>query len=209
MKKYILIALSVLLIGGGVTAFVIGKPNKTNSKKSDGTVIPTRNYLEGLREAGFTSLPAFVKKDLEEKRKFYDEKYGVTFFSDKELSDLLVNNGWLIGCSNYYIGDIPVESGKKMIENLKMISEKEIHLDRYDLNQHEMVTQEVALERWTARTSPDIAVIPLVFIAAPKDKFDMSGATVNINADNFIEPKNNDPVALYKINGGWLELARW
>ncbi len=212
--KHILIAVAVFIAAGlSTTAFIVANPLKSSTKtnpKLGAMAIPSKSYLDDLKDAGFVSLPDFVKKDAEEKRAYYKELYGVLFHSDDEMKTLLEDNGWLMGGSDIYVGEIPLKEGRIMIERLKMISDKEPKLDRMDTRNKEFLNQKDAQMRWEASGRYfDVSVLPLVFIAAPKEKFNLNKDKLQINPDNTITAKNNDPVALYKIKGGWLELARW
>lgn len=210
MKKLLLIGLASLLLLATIQSCQRSSAEGIRRSTTD-KIIPSPDYLESLKAAGFTNLPTFVKRNADIKREQYKALYGANYIADEELSTLLEDNGFLLGPSICYVGEIPADPGVKIVDNLRKISAREDHLDRFDNQKGEFLNQKDALDLWNAHNQQyDIEVVPLVFIAAPKDKFDLSkGNDLHINKDNTITPKKPDPIALYKVKGGWLELARW
>lgn len=209
MKKTILISALTLLLGFAITAFVYLP--KTSKKENGNSLTPvSKGYVLKLKEAGFTRIKNVVEHESEAQREYYAKKYGLFYLSDEELRQLLRDNGFLVGASSFFIGEMPDSAANTLIKNLDLVSANEEKFDRYDYPLHEFVTQPEALARWEAHYRMyDIGIMPLVFIAAPSDKFDLSTDKVQLNENMFVMPKNNDPIALYKVKGGWIELARW
>ncbi len=209
MKKYILIALAVLTIAGATTAFIIR--NDVTAIKEKPTPVGTdiRDVSE-LKELGFVNVGSVVSREESILKKRYLEAYGCNYYSDREIISVLQENEWVVAPSSSYTGEIPDAAAKLMLANVHKITSKEEKLDRYDYVVNEFVNEEVAWQRYTDHyKNYDVELIPLVFIAAPKSKIDLTKTKFSINQEALLIPKNVDPIALYRVKTGWVELARW
>lgn len=154
---------------------------------TDNTTTPiSLEYAKILNEAGFTSVPSVVNRASEEKRHFYLKNYGLNFISDRELQILMEKNNFVWGNARDYTGEIPLEAANKMAENIIKLKETDIihYYRNYDVTD------------WHRELSDDKINVNIV---APATMF-KPGAELH---------KGIDPIALVKIDHGWLELARW
>jgi hypothetical protein len=139
-------------------------------------------YLNSLKFLGFDRIPSVANLTTVEFRKKYKEQYGVGFIGDAEMDFLTTKNGFTWAISNEYRGEIPKDAGTTLIANYSKVSK---------IKHYIFVAGE-----WHVVDGKKFCD---VYVVAPKEMFN-DGATLH---------SGSDPIAVIKVDGGWLELSRW
>lgn len=170
-------------------------------------VVLNPDMANELKELGFTKSSSIKRLKMLEERKFYMSK-GFKYVPNDVLMKEMTDNNWFIGPASAYIGEIPDVSGIRIIQGCKEL--KKYHEPQVILTDKRVFTVKYMEslpephKTWAKEHSEpynDIAV----FIVAPLDKFD---GTVEANGREMV-PKKLDPIAVVKLNHGYIELARW
>lgn len=124
----------------------------------------------------------------------------------------MTENDLILGPIENFIGNIPNENIEQIIKNNKKYKSsfvKHIHyitLDNRIFTEKEFEALNEKAKDWILRTGT-VKNKPLYMIAAPADQF-------TLNSDQYLEKreiknKPRDPLALIKVDKGYIELSRW
>lgn len=246
MKKKILFS-SLFIVCLAVSYLVLSsskgrKIERTVKSYERGIVLPEgvdSTYSEKLISLGFNNESTNIYR-YTQRRKFYFEKYGLNFIGETELTKFLKDNDFICGESSRYIDEIPLQAGKKMVQNFDkikssirihkyrdvlsnqsfLISEddiiKKVEGNLYECNElnsaeilHQTIKRSTIVEYglvgrfgWFIQRSP----YQIHIIGAAKS-FNTTGMVIEEGILKAMPPK--DPIAIVKVNDGWVELANW
>lgn len=228
MKKFFLFA-SLALLCSSYLIVSRYKVDETKSKVIKSTVKVTDVNIEDaslktLKDIGLVNIPTIANAEATKNRKFYKEKYGLNFISETEMDVIVKENNLLIGETENFIGNIPENAAKDISKNYAIYTAKFLELNKgsYMSPDGRIFTQEYVDELLKKNRKADANWITgkdkkggykidetfsfKVNIAAPASQF-------RINDFEIINPKTGeiikDPLALIRVNNGWVELARW
>ncbi len=207
MKKIVLLLLIVVSV---ITFYSCQRAGASSTIKDKQTSMSPATINSTLKEAGFTNLSDFVKQASKLQKEYYKNKYGLEYLSDEEVSQMLIRNDFIMGAPVAYIDNIPLSAGEKLVTNLKKLENEKRLLTRFDAEIGEFITEKEASDRWEAHAQQyQIEVAPLVMVAAPRGKFDVTKSRVILNKNLEIDSEVKDPIAFYKTSGGYVVLAIW
>jgi hypothetical protein len=201
--KIVLTVLLFLSLGAGVYFTLTSAKSKTIARSLKGFPVETElpkgidsAYIEELRNHGFHNSPQ-VKTWLNVvSRKWWKEQYGLCFIGDDEMTKFLLDNDFIMGEAGKFLDNVPVEAGKEMMSNLKRI---ENWLPSLGFGGF-------ILDGDTIRQTDPIRDRK-IFIIAAAGKFDTTGMVLREGILEAIAPP--DPIAVVKVDYGWVELANW
>lgn len=243
MKKKVLVSVIIglaLAAGGYFFIFAKSKPNVRSVKMWQRQMEFDKNfdsaYIASLSQAGFSSLKEVKNMKYVIERIKWMKEYGLHFLGDEEMNKFLVDNDFIIGDADQYIGDVPPDAGKEMIANFKKIGfvEKRYKLTLNSGRQIIFTAEEVSPTQigdgvntnlhWTQDfISRDLmtlnnipnesgfSIVPegvKIQIVAGMEKFNTQGMVIE---DRILKapPPPPDPIAIVKVRYGWVQLAGW
>lgn len=186
MKK--LIALITLV----ASIAILQACTDSNAAKTTDVVVDQKTAYKSLMELGFSNVPSVSKADAVNRGESIRKKYGLSFISDKDMQQLTKDNHILIqGHASSYNGEIPPSSAQQIVANYNKITSEKI----YYYDDFWGAWAEVGIDHYGDKKETDKGIL----IIAPPTQF-------TPNAD--INSKK-DPIAVIKIDGGFIELAAW
>lgn len=167
----------------------------------------TLSNTANLKALGFTSSSSVLLADGILAKKTWNEK-GFKFITNTEFDALLLENDFVIGPSSAYIGTIPESAAASIVIGYKKFEEN-IDGRRYRRGDGQMwAKQEITdyygdFNFWISRFT-DILAIQII---GPIEKFNREGLVLD---GRELKPMTNpDPIAVVKVENGYVELARW
>ncbi len=156
------------------------------------TVAPKKEVASsgGIYDLGFTNTPSTKAIFNSEKVSYYKQKTGLDFISDDSLLNFRRINNLSISDAQNFKGEIPKDKQEEIIANYPRLKPvKHYYMDNF-WNEY----YEVGVDRYG---HPDPLKRKGVMVVAPIELF---------TENAFIK---RDPIVVVKVDGGWLELARW
>lgn len=127
MKKKTIISLCVVCFIVGAIAY----SSASYYTQKDRTLVrPKINELplgydstsiSQLYKIGFSNTKAALSIEAYTQRKLYQEKYGLSFLSNDEMTDFLKKNNFILGDADTYIGEIPANAVKSILDNVRKL----------------------------------------------------------------------------------------
>jgi len=139
-------------------------------------------------------------------KEMYLEKYGLKFHYVHEIQNFTNENDLMIAESRYFIGDIPddalndLQNKWNIIKNSDIFTEEKwIYKDKeYSKEWMEKEGPKYIISNWIKSDGEHIGSI---YVVGPSKEFDQRA---------ILEDKvGHDPIILYRIPNGYIELARW
>lgn len=154
---------------------------------------PAANNVEDenneLQELGFTNVPAVKIKREAELRQEYYSKTGLQYLTLDSLGKFATQNNFTIAVAEKFKGDIPLAAQKEIISNYKKLSA----ITHYYHDDFWNALYRVGYDRY-----------------GDKDPFDRKGIWVVAPKEMFLpDPPKRDPIAVVRVDEGWLILAAW
>lgn len=127
-KRLIIVGISAFLLGAVVYSAASYYTTKVMGVKRPRleTVLPggyDSVSISELYNMGFEKSKVVRLSEVIQKRKMYQDKYGLLFMSDSEMKSLLGSNNFIMGATNKFIGDIPAASLKEIVENVGRLND--------------------------------------------------------------------------------------
>lgn len=180
MKKLLFI---IIPIAAGLFIYATLRPAKPIKQKSESEI-----YFESLKDYGFYNTPELGKRFGSIKER-YKKETGLDFIADDEMIQLTTNNGMVWSQATNYKSSLPVEAGKQIIKSYNILKIKHYYNDSF------WGWIEIGKNHYGDNIETDKGVFVVSYPEMFKD-----GAPLH---------SGKDPIAVVKIDGGWLELARW
>ena len=147
--------------------------------------------VDNLMDLGFINQPDAQKQIYEQLRLKYKKKYNLNFIGDSEMEDTLSRNGYVRESASQYIGGIPKDVQASLLSNYNSIDDDLYYwFDDRSYKQWNKVGED--------HHGKEAATEKGVYIVAPPAYF-----------KNHYGRGGIDPIAVVKVDGGWIELARW
>lgn len=155
----------------------------TNASKP---VVPKEEtYVEELAELGFSNTKIVIESIADK----YTKATGLTFISDDSLNKYVAQNGFHTKHAEQYKGIIPEDKQRELVLNYdKLKSVNHYYWDNF-FGRFIIVGQD-------RHGNADPFNRKGVWVVAPEEMF-------------LPDPPNKDPMAIVKVDGGWLVLASW
>jgi len=161
-------------------------------------------YVANLEALGFVNIADVQTYHYIVARQKWQRDYGLNFIGDNEMTRFLEVNDFIMGESSRYIDKIPAAAGELIIANFKRIEKVVPHpLPTPDQMVWFNLTHEGAGEE--IQIMPPLPLI--IYVVAGVNKFDTSGMEIKQGVLTAVAPP--DPIAVMKVEHGWVELAAW
>jgi len=139
-------------------------------------------------------------KEQSEYAKYY-EKYDYKFITETELKRICRKYGLVIGLPEDFIGDIPAENRKDII-NMKVAEEDKSYLMSFGRDSWSVINDKSD----HSSSSYRISYKENFKIVGTLDQFDM---TYKVIEDNVVRLIDKDPIVLQGVKGGYLIITKW
>jgi hypothetical protein len=203
-KKLLWLIPTVLFIAGGMSYFTFSSLVPKPEIRSVNQAFTRETMPEGmdsarveqLKSMGFTIVPDVQNYNSVSKRQYYKKEFGLLFIGDNELQKFLDDNDFIMGPATSFRENVPPQAIDKIQENASRLKIK------FSYDQ----TWAVLRIDSDGNIRGDGMYNPLYIIAGAKS-FNTEGMELKEGILTAIPPK--DPIALAKVDGGYVELANW
>lgn len=200
-KSIVLSAIGAGTVVAGGLIFTGLKPDVIPEKKAE---IPS-SYIQTLKEAGFTHVPS-VASNANEELRFSWAKKGFGFIGNDEMENLLSSNDLLIAPADKFKDEIPENAAKMFAGNFdrakKLGAIKDwIAPDNRAWSNEEVSKMSIEDASYVQRGSKSS-----VYVCAHLESLNTDDMVV---VGHELKTANNDPIIVAKVDGGYIELARW
>lgn len=208
MKKKILITVTAIVLL--TVPFVIYSCNDSNASKPASMPVHKEELKESiskqLSSIGFrNSKSVLFISSSSEKQKW--AKMGFKYISQEEADFLMRENNFIIGPATVYIGEITEQASKEILTTYNEVQSllPDMFVDPINRSwtQKELDNMSAVDRAWvlTGRKAHSE-----VYVIGPADKFNIEGMNL---FGRELTPKVVDPIAVLKVDFGFVELARW
>lgn len=190
-------------------------------------------YIATLSEAGFDNIGSVKNLKYVSARKYWMDKYGLYFLGDDEMQKFLKDNDFIIGDASRFLEEIPKTAGKEMIDNFKKAFNEPYFLfyqkDKQWVLKYAEVSnkpdrgfcdnghntndyiEEGVMRRYNIPVTNNFCIEVhsgyIIQIVSGANCFNTTGLTIEDGILKAVPPK--DPIAVVKVNNGWVQLAGW
>lgn len=173
---------------------------KTLVEYSAETKLPegvTEEYITKMQMLGLGNAENIRTYSYILERQKWHKKYGLVFIGNEEMKKFLKDNDFVIGEARRYKDNIPVTEGNLINENLHRIKESLPH------RQYPVIRDGIT---YIGGDNPSEPIMD-IFIIASAMKFNTEGMVIEEGVLKAIAPP--DPIAVVKVQNGYVELAHW
>lgn len=146
------------------------------------------DYFKSLKEYGFGNTPEIGGKYYGSLRDRFKKETGLDFISDEEMIQLTNGNNMVWSQAANYKSSLPKEAGIQIIKSYSHLKNTKHYYNTGNWEEW----KEVGTGLFDSGDKG-------VFVVSYPDMF-KDGAPLH---------SGRDPIAVVKVDGGWLELARW
>ena len=170
-------------------------------------------YVEMMGKLGFGNTETIRNAKYIIERQKWQKDFGLNFIGDAEMKKFLKDNDFIMGNSSQYIDEIPAEAGAKILVNYNRIvppppppSKDEV----YAISGTGVITWGGMLRTEEVPPPTEAQLLTnrnTIFVIAGAKKFNTEGMRLVDGILTAIPPV--DPIALIKVDHGYVELANW
>lgn len=166
--------------------------------------------IEMLNELGFNNTENVVSSEKFTLKQYYGEM-NLKFIHDVELKTILETDNLYLGPVEKFIGKIPEKNVNEIIKNALAYKNKTNFVKTYITPDNRAFTEsefnklDEDAKSWILRRGK-VNDKPVYLIAAPPDQFDLGSTFIE---NRTVKEKPLDPIALIKVDKGYVELSRW
>jgi hypothetical protein len=198
---------SLLLMFVGISIFNYSCTNADATKRAEiSTSTTTEATLTSLKDAGFVNVPMVINKEATVLREKWKRQFNLLFISDVEAKQLLEENDFIIGPSSRYIKDIPDAAANDIAMNFNILRKSNVLT--YTAPDGRVFTQE-ELDDFDKNAKDWIltgTVNNQIFVIGPASNFNTDGMVIT---DRQLVNKKLDPIAVMKVDKGYVQIAKW
>lgn len=211
MKRKILLPAFLALVASVFIfskAFVPDKSIKTVVRTQFENRTPNPDKVAMLEKLGFVNTDDYYIEKYSIERKFWTDKYNLSFIGDKEIEKFLKDNSFVLAPVQRYKADIPERSLEIINEAYTKLTDT-TSKDSYSPYCKYLKTIDrshifLIISSDGVNWSSDY-INPCIYIAAAIDKFDTEGMEVK---KGILTPPP-DPIAFMRVQNGYIEITNW